>query len=98
MRKATWHELHAAPTLESLLDADEILDEVEAAAVKRALAGQLTEIMRAKRISKKAMAERMGTSRSQLDRLLDPRNASVQLSTITRAARVVGKRLRIEMV
>jgi antitoxin HicB len=54
--------------------------------------------MKAQRITKKAMAERVGTSRSQLDRLLDPANASVQLDTIARAARVVGKRLRIEMI
>jgi hypothetical protein len=98
MSREPRRDLHAGPTLGRLLDADDVLDEVEAAAVKRALAGQLTEIMRAKRISKKAMAERMGTSRSQLDRLLDPSNASVQLNTIARAARVVGKRLRIEMV
>ncbi len=53
--------------------------------------------MKAGRITKTAMAARLGTSRSQLDRLLNPQNAT-QLDTITRSARVVGKRLRIEMV
>jgi antitoxin HicB len=44
------------------------------------------------------MAERMGTSRSQLDRLLDPKNSAVNLETIAKAARAVGKRVRVEMV
>jgi antitoxin HicB len=55
-------------------------------------------VMKTSKISKKAMAERLGTSRSQLDRLLDPENSAVQLQTIERAARAVGKRLRLKMV
>jgi antitoxin HicB len=98
MSKAVTRDIHTGSTLDSLLEEDGILEDVEAAAVKRVIAWQLVEIMKAQRISKKAMAERMGTSRSQLDRLLDPTNASVQLSTIARAARVVGKKLRIEMI
>jgi DNA-binding Xre family transcriptional regulator len=62
------------------------------------IAWQLAEAMKAGKISKKTMAERMGTSRSQLDRLLDPENSAVQLQTIARAARAVGKRLRMEMI
>ena len=89
---------HSGSTLDSLLEEDGILAEVEAVAVKRVIAWQLQEIMTAGRITKTAMAARLGTSRSQLDRLLDPQNATVQLDTITRAARVVGKKLRIEMV
>ena len=54
--------------------------------------------MKAGKISKKSMAERMGTSRSQLDRLLDPENSAVHLQPIARAARAVGKRLRMEMI
>ena len=89
---------HSGSTLDSLLEEDGILAEVEAVAVKRVIAWQLQEIMKAGGITKTAMAARLGTSRSQLDRLLDPQNATVQLDTITRAARVVGKKLRIEMV
>ena len=89
---------HSGSTLDSLLEEDGILAEVEAVAVKRVIAWQLQEIMRAGGITKTAMAARLGTSRSQLDRLLDPQNATVQLDTIARAARVVGKKLRIEMV
>ncbi len=89
---------HSGSTLDSLLQDDGILEEVEAVAIKRVIAWQLAEIMRAKKISKKTMAARMRTSRSQLDRLLDPDNAAVHLATITRAAKVVGKKIRIELV
>jgi DNA-binding phage protein len=89
---------HSGSTLDSLLEEDGILAEVEAVAVKRVIAWQLRKIMKAGGITKTAMAARLGTSRAQLDRLLDPENATVQLDTIARAARAVGKRLRIDMV
>jgi DNA-binding Xre family transcriptional regulator len=89
---------HSGSAFDSFLEEEGILDEVEAVAIKRVIAWQLAEAMKAGKISKKAMAERMGTSRSQLDRLLDPENSAVHLQTIARAARAVGKRLRMEMV
>ena len=89
---------HSGSSFDSFPEEDGILDEVEAAAIKRVIAWQLAEAMKAGKISKKAMAERMGTSRSQLDRLLDPENSAVHLQTIARAARAVGKRLRMEMI
>lgn len=89
---------HSGSTLDSLLKEHGILEEVEAVAIKRVVAWQLAQGMKVKGISKKTMAARMRTSRSQLDRLLDPDNAAVQLSTITRAAKVVGKKIRMELV
>ena len=89
---------HTGSTFESFLEEEGILEEVRAVTIKRVIAWQLSEAMKAGKISKKAMAERMGTSRSQLDRLLDPNNSNVHLETITRAARAVGKRLRLEMI
>jgi DNA-binding Xre family transcriptional regulator len=89
---------HTGSSFDSFLEEEGILEEVEAAAIKRVIAWQLAEAMKAGNVSKKAMAERIGTSRSQLDRLLDPANSAVQLQTIAKAARAVGKRLRIEMV
>ena len=86
---------HTGSTFDSFLEEEGILDEVETAAIKRVIAWQLAEAMKAGKISKKTMAERMGTSRSQLDRLLDPESSAVHLETIARA---VGKRLRMEMV
>jgi antitoxin HicB len=89
---------HTGSTFESFLEQEGIREEVDAVAVKRMIAWQLSEAMRTGKISKKVMAERIGTSRSQLDRLLDPENSAVHLQTIAKAARAVGKRLRIEMV
>ena len=68
----------------------------EATAVKRVLAWQIEEAMRKTGISKSEMAKRMKTSRSQLDRLLDPANNKVQLQTLQRAATAIGKRLIVE--
>ena len=85
-------------SFDSFLDEAGILDEVDAVAIKRVLAWQISQAMKAGHVTKKSMAEKMGTSRSQLDRLLDPKNSAVNLETIARAARAVGKRLRIEMI
>ena len=98
MKSSKSHPNHTGSSLDSLLDEEGILEEVEAVALKRVIAWQLSEAMKEAQLSKKQMAERIGTSRSQLDRLLDPENSSVHLQTIARAARAVGKRLRIEMV
>src|ERR1700690_3978963 len=89
---------HSGSSLYIFLEEEGILDEVEAAAIKRVIAWQLAEAMSAGKVSKKTMAERMGTSRSQLDRLLDPENSAVHLQTIAKAARALGKRLKVEMV
>lgn len=89
---------HSGSSFDSFLEEEGILEEVEAVAIKRVIAWQLAEAMRTSKVSKKTMAERMGTSRSQLDRLLDPENGSVHLQTIAKAARAIGKRLRVEMV
>ena len=68
-----------------------------ARAVKRVLARQITDAMHAQGITKLEMARRMGTSRTHLDRLLDPANDRVQLDTIQRAAAAIGRRLRVEL-
>ncbi|MEW5881408.1 MAG: helix-turn-helix transcriptional regulator [Pseudomonadota bacterium] len=72
--------------------------EVTGAAIKQVIAYQLGEAMAKQGLSKTAMAERMNTSRQQLDRLLDPNNESVTLQTLQRAARAVGRRLKVELV
>jgi antitoxin HicB len=89
---------HSGSSFDSFLEEEGIFDAVDAVAIKRVIAWQLSEAMKAGQLTKKAMAERMGTSRSQLDRLLDPENGAVHLETIAKAARAVGKRLRIDMV
>ena len=85
-------------SFESYLQEQGTLEETTAVAVKRVLAWQLEQAMEKKRLSKNQMAKAMKTSRSQLDRILDPDNDRIQLATLTAAARVVGRQLRIELV
>src|SRR5467141_4433752 len=84
-------------TFDSFLDKEGIREEVEAVAIKRVLAWQLEQAMRERQKTKQAMAKQLHTSRSQLDRLLDPQNVSVTIATITRAARALGKRVVIRV-
>ncbi len=74
------------------------LDETRAIAVKRVLAWQLEQAMVERQMSKSAMAREMRTSRSQLDRILDPDNDHIRLDTLTAAANVLGLNLRIELI
>lgn len=73
-------------------------DHTTAVAVKRVLAFQLEQAMQKEHISKNQMAKRMNTSRSQLDRILDPDNPNIQLDTIMKAASVLGRELHLELV
>ena len=75
-----------------------IYEEVTAGAVKRLLARQIEEAMRTGAVTKSEMARRMKTSRSQLDRLLDPENTRIQLDTLYKAARAIGRDIRLELV
>jgi hypothetical protein len=70
---------------------------VKSKAIKRVLAWQISEAMREDGLTKGEMAKRMRTSRSQLDRLLDPANDDVTLSTLARAARALGREIRLEL-
>jgi antitoxin HicB len=88
---------HSGSTFDSFLEEEGIREEVEAVAIKRVLAWQLEQAMRKEQKTKQAMAKQLHTSRSQLDRLLDPQNVSVTLDTITRAARALGKRVIIRV-
>ena len=84
--------------LDEFLAQEEILQEATERAIKRVLAWQIEQQMRAQKLTKAAMARRMQTSRAQLDRLLDPDNCSVTLHTLNRAAILLGKRLQVELV
>ncbi len=85
--------IHSGSSLDDFLEEESNREEVEAIAVKRVLAWQLSEAMKEQQKTKQAMARELKTSRSQLDRLLDPENTTVSLETITRAANVLGKRV-----
>jgi antitoxin HicB len=88
---------HSGSTFDSFLEEEGIREEVEAVAIKRMVVWQLERAMQEQQKTKQAMAKQLRTSRSQLDRLLDPRNVSVTLDTITRAARALGKRVVIRV-
>lgn len=89
---------HIGGSFDEFLKAEGIYEDVQTTAIKRVLASQLEQAMKAKKLTKVEMAKRMRTSRVQLDRLLDPDNDSVTLSTLRRAAAVVGREVRLELV
>jgi DNA-binding Xre family transcriptional regulator len=84
-------------SFDDFLKDEGVYNEVETVAVKRVIAWQLEEAMKARRMSKLQMARRMKTSRSQLDRLLDPSHSGVTLETLARAAQVLGRHIRVEL-
>jgi antitoxin HicB len=88
---------HVGSSVDDFLKEDGIFDEARSVAIKRVIAWQIQQAMKQMKISKRQMAERMKTSRTQIDRLLDPANMSVQLNTLQRAAGIVGQRLIIEL-
>jgi len=88
---------HLGSDFDEFLKDEGTLAEVEAAAVKRVIAFEIEQMMKEKGLSKTAMARKMATSRSALERLLDPDNVSVTLQTLERAALALDKRLKIEL-
>jgi DNA-binding Xre family transcriptional regulator len=84
--------------LDDFLREGGLLEDAEATATKRVIAFQIAREMKLRRLSKSEMASRMKTSRAALDRLLDPSNPSVTLSTLERAASAVGKKLKVELI
>lgn len=89
---------HIGSSFDDFLREDGIYENVQTTAIKRVLASQLELAMKARKLTKLEMARRMRTSRVQLDRLLDPDNDSVTLATLRRAAAVVGREVRLELV
>jgi antitoxin HicB len=94
MRKSNKHR---GSNFDDFLREHAIFDDVQASAVKRALAEAVEEAMKEGKLSKAETARRMGTSRSQLDRVLDPAYTAVQLDTLIKAASAVGRDLRISL-
>ena len=97
MPKTAKANTHKGGSLDDFLRDDGLYEEVQARALKRALAEQLDEAMVSGKLSKVDMALRMATSRSQLDRVLDPANLSIQLDTLIKAASAVGRTVEIRL-
>lgn len=89
---------HTGSSFDDFLKEEDLYEECTAIAIKRVLVWQLEQEMQRQHMTKSAMAERMHTSRSQLDRLLDPETTGVSLEIMQRAASVIGRELRIELV
>lgn len=88
---------HIGSTLDDFLSQQGMLEEVSARAIKRVIAWQLAEAMKTQGLTKTAMAERMHTSRSMLDRLLDETDTGLTIETLSRAAQALGYRVRVEL-
>ncbi|MCK1396238.1 XRE family transcriptional regulator [Bradyrhizobium sp. 1] len=97
-KKKAVRSLARLTTLDDFLVEDGNREEFEAIAVKEVLAWQIEQAMKENNISRNNLAQRMKTSRSQIGRLLDPKDGNVTLATLQRAARMVGRSLRLELV
>lgn len=91
------HPRHGS-RLDDLLKEEGVLDQFQAAAIKEVIAWQIQQAMTEQKLSKNKMAQLMHTSRAQLDRLLDADAGNVTLETLQRAASVLGRSIRLELV
>ncbi len=89
---------HIGSSFDDFLQEEAILEDATAVALKRVIAWQLAEAMKAQKVSKKALAERMHTSRSAVDRALDQNDAGMTLATLTSAARALGQRVEVRLI
>ena len=90
--------LHRGSTLDSFLEQDGTLGEFQAQAIKEVIAWQLAEAMKDRKLTKTRLAELMHTSRSQVNRMLDPNDGNVTIETLQRAAALVGRRVQVALV
>jgi hypothetical protein len=89
---------HAGSSIDDLLREEGVLGEFQAQAIKEVISWQLEQAMSEQKISRRKMAALMQTSRTQVDRMLDPKAGNVTIETLQRAAAVVGRRLQLELV
>lgn len=94
----TKHNPRSGSNFDDFLKQQGMFDEVTAKALKRAIAEQLREGMQEQNITKVAMAAKMETSRTQVDRLLDPDNLRIQFDSLVKAATAIGKHVEIRLV
>ena len=89
---------HIGSDFDDFLAEQGLSEEVSSAALKRVIAWQIAEAMKARHVSKQALAERMQTSRTVVDRVLDPNDAGMTLATLASAARALGQRVEVRLV
>lgn len=98
MKKTKHTNPHTGSSFDDFLEEEGVLEETTAVALKRVIARQLEEKMKLQKLTKSAMARQMNTSRTQLDRLLDPTKTGVSLETLVTAAETVGAKLQMDLV
>ncbi len=89
---------HAGSSIDDFLREEGVLEEFQAQAIKEVIAWQLQEAMREQGLSKRRLAQMMRTSRTQVDRVLDPSDGNVTIETLQRAAAVGGRKVHLELV
>lgn len=85
-------------TLDDFLEEQGVREEFQAVAIKEVLAWQIKQAMEVQKLSQARLAKLMGTSRSQVSRLLDPADGNVTLTTLQRAAEMLGRKVRLDLV
>jgi DNA-binding Xre family transcriptional regulator len=89
---------HRGSTLDSFLEQEGVLAEFQARAIKEVIAWQLAEAMKDRKLTKSGLATLMHTSRTQINRVLDPNDGNVTIETLQRAAAILGRRVQLELV
>lgn len=89
---------HAGSTIDDFLSDEGVLEEFQARSIKEVIAWQIEKAMKEGKISKRRLAQMMQTSRTQVDRVLDPTDGNVTIQTLQRAAAVLGRRVQLELV
>jgi antitoxin HicB len=89
---------HVGSSFDDFLEEENLLDEANEVAIKRVIAWQIQKAITSRKMTKTSVAKAMGTSRAAVDRLIDPTNTSVTLNTLGKAASVLGKRIKVELV
>ncbi len=89
---------HAGSGIDDFLQEEGVLEAVQALAIKEVIAWQLDAAMKSQKMSKRKLAALMHTSRTQVDRVLDPTDGNVTLATLQRAAAVIGRKVQVELI
>ncbi len=98
MAKGRMANRHKGSSIDDFLKAEGVLEEFQARAVKEVIAWQLEQAMKERKLSKRRLAAMMHTSRTQVDRVLDPDDGNVTIETLQRAAAIVGRKVQVELV
>jgi antitoxin HicB len=89
---------HIGSGIDDFLKEEGVHEEFQARAVKEVIAWQLAQAMKEQHLSKRKLAQLMRTSRTQVDRVLDPKDGNVTIETLQRAAAIVGRKVQVDLV